>query len=142
MWVKTTCCNSSLSSFKLETSFTMYWCGLLPVRRLQPERATTLSRFPASPGRELQPPLSLALAKILVRRCWPTEGYNLLFLPGTTFHQFSNWIHEHQTIIKNQPISFSPTRSETSRYFSDNCTQNTVPETTQQKQNPKHSSNK
>jgi hypothetical protein len=106
------------------------------------QRATTLSRSPVSPGREQQPPLAFALAKILVRRCWPTEGYNLLFLPGTTFHQFSNWIHEHQTIIKNQPISFSPTRSETSRYFSDSCTQNTVPETTQQKQNPKHSSNK
>ena len=38
MWVKTTCCNMSLSSFKLETSFTMvlYWCSPLPVRRLQP----------------------------------------------------------------------------------------------------------
>jgi len=35
---KTTCCNMSLSSFKLETSFTMilYWCSPLPVRRLQP----------------------------------------------------------------------------------------------------------
>jgi hypothetical protein len=38
MWGKTTCCNMSLSSFKLETSFTMilYWCSPLPVRRLQP----------------------------------------------------------------------------------------------------------
>jgi len=38
MWVKTTCCNMSLSSFKLETPFTMilYWCSPLPVRRLQP----------------------------------------------------------------------------------------------------------
>ena len=38
MWVKTTCCNMSLSSFNLETSFTMilYWCSPLPVRRLQP----------------------------------------------------------------------------------------------------------
>jgi len=35
---KTTCCNMFLSSFKLETSFTMilYWCSPLPVRRLQP----------------------------------------------------------------------------------------------------------
>src|ERR1700728_1284809 len=46
------------------------------------QRATTLSRSPASPGRELQPPLALALAKILVHRCWPTEGYNLLCLLG------------------------------------------------------------
>ena len=38
MWVKTTCCNMSLSSFKLETPFTMvlYWCSPLLVRRLQP----------------------------------------------------------------------------------------------------------
>ena len=53
-------------------------------------------------------PLALALAKILVRRCWPTEGYNLLFLPGTTFHKFSDWIHEHQSIIKNFCIKQSP----------------------------------
>ena len=80
MWVKTTCCNSSLSSFQLENFFynilLQYFyqyagCNL--------QRATTLSRFLASPRRELQPPLALALAKILVRRCWPTEGYNLLF---------------------------------------------------------------
>jgi len=45
--------------FQLETSFTMilYWCSPLPVRRLQPsERYNSLSRFPVSPERELQPP--------------------------------------------------------------------------------------
>ena len=88
MWVKTTCCNLSLSSFKLETSFTMYWCSPLPIPRLQPvESYNPLSRSPASPGRELKPPLALALAKILVRRCWPTEDYNLLF-QGPRFINF------------------------------------------------------
>ena len=106
MWVKTTCCNSSLSSFKLETSFTMYQCSPLPVRRLQPTESYNPLSFSSFSWKGATTPLALALAKILVRRCWPTEGYNLLFLPGTTFHQFSNWIHEHQTIIKNQPISF------------------------------------
>ena len=108
MWVKTTCCNSSLSYFKLETSFTMYWCSPLPVRRLQPAESYNSLSFSSSPGRELQPPLALALAKILVRRCWPTEGYNLLFLPETTFHKFSDQIHEHQSIIKNFSINQSP----------------------------------
>ena len=48
MWVKTTCCNMSLSSFKLEPPFTMvlYWCSPLPVRRLQPaESYNSLSFF-------------------------------------------------------------------------------------------------
>ena len=129
MWVKTTCCNMSLSSFNykllltivLVQSFTSTQAATC--RELQPSFVFSFSWKGATT------PLALALVKILVRRCWPTEGYNLLFHPGTTFHQFSNWIHEHQTIIKNQPISFSPTRSETSRYFSDSCTQKTVPET-------------
>ena len=61
MWVKTTYCNMSLSSFKLETPFTMvlYWCSPLPIRKLQPaESYNSLSRFPVTPGRELQPPTS------------------------------------------------------------------------------------
>ena len=90
------------------------------------QRATTLSHSPVSPGREQQPPLAFSLAKILVRRCWPTEGYNLLFLPGTTFHQFSDWIHEHQTIIKKFFINQTPFHQldlKSSRYFSASCTQ-------------------
>ena len=46
-------------------------------------------------------PLALVLADVLVRRCRPTEGYNLLFLPpDTTSHTFSDWILlKHNTII-------------------------------------------
>ena len=86
----------------------MYWCSPLPVRRLQPAESYNSLSFSSFPGRELQPPFAFVLAKILVRRCWPTEGYNLLFLPGTTFHKFSDWIHEHQSIIKNFSINQSP----------------------------------
>ena len=101
MWVKTTCCILFLSSFNKKLLLQCTGAILYQYAGCNLQRATTLSRSPASPGREQQPPLALVLAKILVRRCWPTEGYNLLFLPGTTFHKFSDWIHEHQSIIKN-----------------------------------------
>ena len=115
----------------------------LPVCRLQPAESYNPLLFSRLSWKGATTPLALALAKILVRRCWPTEGYNLLFLPGTMFHQFSDWIHEHQTIIKKFFINQTPFHQldlKSSRYFSTNCTQNTVPETTQQ--NPEHSSNK
>ena len=110
MWVKTTCCNMSLSSFKLETPFTMvlYWCSPLPVRRLQPAESYNPLSFSSFFWKGATTPLALVLADLLVRRCRPTEGYNLLFLPGTTFHKFSDWIYEHQSIIKNFCIKQSP----------------------------------
>ena len=81
----------------------------LPVRRLQPaESYKTLSHSPGSSWKGATTPFSLALAKILVRRCWPTEGYNLLFLLGTTFHKFSDWIHTHQSFIKISVIPKTP----------------------------------
>jgi len=78
----------------------MYWCNPLPVRRLQPAESYNSLSFSNFSWKGATTPLALALAKILVHRCWPIEGYNLLFLPGTTFHKFSDWIHEHQSIIK------------------------------------------
>ena len=81
MWVKTTCCNMSLSSFKLETPFTMvlYWCSPLPVRRLQPAESYN----------------SLSFSNLSWKGA--TTPY---FFSRTTFHKFSNWIHIHQMIIK------------------------------------------
>ena len=88
--------------------FQLYWCSPLPVRRMQPAESYNPLSFSSFSWKGATTPLALALAKILVRRCWPTEGYNLLFLPGTTFHKFSDWIHEHQSIIKNFCIKQSP----------------------------------
>jgi len=67
--------------FQLETSFTMilYWCSPLPVRRLQPAESYN----------------SLSFSSL----SWKGAATPLL-LSRTTFHKFSNWIHEHQMIIK------------------------------------------
>ena len=115
--------------FQIRNSF---YNGLVLVQSFTSTQAATCRELQLSLVFQLSwkgatTPFAFVLAKILVRRCWPTEGYNLFFLPGTTFHQFSNWIHH--PIIKNQPIFFPPTRSETSRYSSDSSTQKTVPET-------------
>ena len=89
--------------FQIRNSF---YNGLVLVQSFTSTQAATCRELQLSLILQLSwkgatTPFALALAKILVRRCWPTEGYNLFFLPGTTFHQFSNWIHEHHTIIKN-----------------------------------------
>ena len=63
MWVKTTCCNLSLSSFISETSFTMYWCSPLPVRRLQPAESYNPLSFSSFSSKGATTPLALALAK-------------------------------------------------------------------------------
>ena len=116
----------------------MYWCSPLPVRRLQPAESYNSLSFSSSPGRELQPPLLLHQPR------YQYVGSGLQ--KATTFSSSRDQLFINfqtgSTIIKNQPISFPPTRSETSRYSSDSCTQKTVPETIQQKQNPKPSSNK
>jgi len=75
--------------FQLETSFTMvlYWCSPLPVRRLQPAESHN----------------SLLFFQSLL------EGsYNPLpFLSRTTFHKFSNWIHEHHQVYVNHIVNCS-----------------------------------
>lgn len=108
MWVKTTRCNSSLSSFNEKLLFTKYWCSPLPVHNMQPTKSYNPLSFSSFSWKRATTPLALALAKILVHRCYPTKGYNLLFLPRTTFHKYSDWIHEHQSIIKNFFIKKCP----------------------------------
>ncbi len=108
MWVKTTCCNSSLSFFKLETSVYNVLVQSFTSTQAATCRELQLSLVFQLSWKGATTPFAFVLAKILVRRCWPTEGYNLLFLPGTTFHKFSDWIHEHQAIIKNLCIKQSP----------------------------------
>jgi len=68
----------------------MYWCSPLPICRLQPAESYNPLLFSSFSWKGDTTPFALALAKILVRRCWPIEGYYLLFLPGTTFHEFSD----------------------------------------------------
>ncbi len=86
----------------------LYWCSPLPIHKLQPVESYNPLSFSSFSWKGATTPLALALAKILVRRCWPIEGYNLLFLLGNTFHKFSDWIHEHQSIINNFCIKQSP----------------------------------
>ena len=88
MWVKTTCCKLSLSFFNMKLQFTiiLYWCSLIPVRRLQPAEGYNLLSFSKLPWKGAPTPFALVLAKILVRRCWPT----IFFLSGITFHTFSD----------------------------------------------------
>ena len=104
MWVKTTCCNSSLSFLKLETSVYNVLVQSFTSTQAATCRELQLSLVFQLSWKGATTPLALALAKILVRRCWPTEGYNLLFLLGTTFHKFSNWIQN----IKYMCITQSP----------------------------------
>jgi len=78
MWVKTTCCNMSLSSFKLETPFTMilYWCSPLPVRRLQPAESYN----------------SLSFSSLLLER-----SYNplLLFIKHQMINKYTTTVTVH-----------------------------------------------
>ena len=126
MWVKTTCCNSSLSFFKLETSDYNVLVQSFTSTQAATCRELQLSLIFQFLLEGSYNPLSSCTTKILVRRCWPTEGYNLLFLPGNTFHQFSDCIHEHQMIIKKFFINQTPFHQldlKSSRYFSTSCTQ-------------------
>ena len=61
MWVKTTCCNMSLSSFKLETPFYNDFVLVQPFTSTQAVTCRELQLslvFQSPPGRELQPPTS------------------------------------------------------------------------------------
>ena len=80
MWVKTTSCNSSLSSFNKKLLFTifLYWSSLIPVRRLLRAEGYKLLSFSSFSWKGATTPLALVLADVLVHRCQPIEGYNLL----------------------------------------------------------------
>ena len=74
MWVKTTCYNSSLYSFDKKLLFTifLYWCSLIPVRRLLPAEGNNLLSFSSFSWKGAAIPLDLVLADVLVHRCLPT----------------------------------------------------------------------
>ena len=77
------------------------------------QKATTFSCSPNSPGRELQPPqLLYQPIYLLVLGDDLQKATTFTFLPGTTFHQFSNWIHKYQTNIKYMCINQSPFRKQ------------------------------
>ena len=122
----------------------MYWCSALPVCRLQPAESYNPLSFSSFSWKGVTTPLALVLAKILVGRCRPTEGYSLLFLLGKTFHKFSDWVHEHQSIIKIFCFNETPFHWKKlihNKHISDNCTQNTITVTIYQIMNPEHCSN-
>ena len=79
MWVKTTCCKSSLSSFNKKLHFTifLYWCSLIPVHRLLPAQGYNILSFSSFSWKGATTPLALVLADVLVRRCEPTECSSL-----------------------------------------------------------------
>ena len=119
MWVKTTCRNSSLSSFNKKLLFTIvlvqYYTSTQAstCRRLQPSQllyqpihllvcrrrpteGSNLHSFSSCSWKGATTPWLLYWPIcLLVSRCWPTELYNL---PGTTFHKFSDQIHKYKTI--------------------------------------------
>ena len=76
----------SIFYMKLQITILLYWCSLIPARRLQPAEGYNLLSFSKLPWKGAPTPFALVLAKILVRRCWPT----IFFLSGITFHTFSD----------------------------------------------------
>ena len=119
MWVKTTCCNSSLSSFNKKLIFTIFCIGALLYQYIgfYLQKATTFPRFPDSPGRELQPPqLLYQPIHLLVCRHRPTEGSNLhLFSSyswkGATTPQLLYWpicLLVRRPSLQNSMIFFLP----------------------------------
>ena len=120
MWVKTTCC-CHLYLLLIIRKLCLQFCigaDLYQYASFYLQKAATFSRVPATTGRELQPPSSCTSWYV----CWYV-GANLqkattFSLPlGTTFHKFSNWIHQQHhncnSIIKyiciNQPPFETPT---------------------------------
>ena len=94
----------SFSSFSWKgatTPLALVLANHLLVCRCWPTECSNLHSFSSCYWKGATTPLALVLANVLVHRCRPTEGYNLLFLPpGTTFHKFSDWIlMEHNIII-------------------------------------------
>ena len=143
MWVKTTCCNSSLSFFNQKLLFTMYQCSPLPVRRLQPAESYNSLSFSSSPGRELQPPQLLRQPRYQYVGAGLQKATTFSVFQGPHFINFQTGSMNIKQSSRNSSSTKTPFHQldlKSSRYFSASCTQNTVPDTTQQ--NPEHSSNK
>ena len=134
MWVKATCCNSSLSSFNKKLSFTifLYWFSLIPVRRLLPAKGYNILSFSSFSWKGATTALALVLADVQYVGADLQKVTTFSFLLGTTFHKFSDWIHRYkeitptiQSLTLNHPIteSLKP------------CHQNTVTKTRTRAQN-------
>ena len=146
MWVKTTCCNHLYLLFKLETSFYNFCiiAVLYQYGGFYLQKATTFSRSPASPGRELQPP------QLLYQLMYQYVGVDLQKATTFSFFQgprFINFQTGSMNINQSSSISASnnllfPISTKSSKHFSDICTQNTVTVTTHQILNPEYCSNR
>ena len=121
----------------------MYWCSPLPVRRLQPAESYNPISFSSFSWMGATTHLALVVAKILVRRCCLLKATTFSFFQGPRFINFQTGsISINHQVFLHQTISFSPIRTESSRYFSDSCTQSTITVTTHQILNPEHYNNK
>ena len=78
----------------------LYWCILIPVRRLLHVEGFNVLSFSSFAWKGATTPLALVLAEVLVLGADLQKATTFSFLPGTTFHKFSNWIHEYQSNIK------------------------------------------
>ena len=114
MWVKNTCCNSSLSYFNQKLLFTMflYWCSLIPVCRLQSAEGYNLLSFSSFSQKGATNPLALVLADVFTS----TQVLTYRRLQPSLFFQGPRFINFQTTSINNinlhQSISFAPTKTE------------------------------
>ena len=122
MWVKTACCNFSLSSFNKKLLFTMYWCNLILVRKLLPAegynllssctsqsiyqyvgvsllKAPIFTHFLAAPRRELEP-----LGSCTGRYFYQYIGADLL---NFTIFQGPHFINFQIGSIKQSPLQYN-----------------------------------
>ena len=134
MWVKTTCCKSSQSSFNKKFLLQQFYIGavLYQYTCFYLQKATTFSRSPASPRRELQPPQLLYQLMYQYVGASLQKAITFSFLLGTMFHKFSNWIHKYKiitTTIQSLTLNHPTTKSLKP------CHQNTVTRTQTRAQN-------
>ena len=144
MWVKTTCYNSSLSSLNKKLLLQCIGVVLYQYVGCNLQRATTLSRFPTSPGRELQPPQLLCQPRYQYIGAGLLKATTFSFFQGPRFINFqtrSMNINQSSSISASNNLLF-PISTESSKHFSNSCTQNTVTVTTHQILNPEYCSNR
>ena len=93
---------------KLPFTIFLYWCNLIPVRILLPTEGYNLLSFSSFSWKGATTLLALLLSKILVHRCWPTEGYYLLFSSGdhvSSIFRLDPWILSNHQVYVHHPIN-------------------------------------